>query len=312
VEEASKFASIASAIFALFHLTHENELQLNRRGNDMKRFYAPVLGLTLSSALALAAHAADIYPGGGAKNVPDYAPVQTWSGFYFGGNAGGLFINRDNNDHWYGGEEPAVPQYYSYGAWRDDGYFWRRRNNDDSFITGGIQAGFNWQGAGSPFVLGFEADVDFAHHVNYLASARGKLGYAWRSAMLYATGGGAWGEFRNNDGFGYTSYGFTGDSFYVYDRNRDVSLAGWVAGAGLDYKPGTSLPLIGGLLGPNVSIGVLGLYYSFDNNDRWWDVADGSRDWWRYGGRNNLEFWTVTARVNWTVGPYTSSAAPLK
>src|SRR5215468_3091353 len=93
-----------------------------------------LLGLTLSSAFAFPAYAADVYRGGAYKDGPAYAAVDTWSGFYGGVNAG---------------------------------YGWTANSGDlsPSGGFGGGQIGYNWQGAlglGSRWVLGIEADLQGA------------------------------------------------------------------------------------------------------------------------------------------------------
>jgi outer membrane immunogenic protein len=86
---------------------------------------------------------------------------------------------------------------------------------------GGGQIGWNWQGAGSPWVFGVEVDSAWANlkddvtaagtvfgvpvvanafsELNYFGTARMRLGYAFDRAMIYATGGLAWG--RNEIGW---------------------------------------------------------------------------------------------------------------
>ncbi len=63
-------------------------------------------------------------------------------------------------------------------------------NNDDksTFWLGGVHAGYNWQKDG-PLVLGIEGDVMFGDEVDYLASIRGRIGYAMGDVLLYGTGG---------------------------------------------------------------------------------------------------------------------------
>ena len=156
-----------------------------------------ILGLTFTSVVALAsANAADIYRGGGYKDGPGYVAVN-WSGFYAGVNAG--YGSSDNTDVL----SPA-------------GGF------------GGGQIGYNWQGMfGHPaLVLGVEADIqgadisdsayDNSSKMDWFGTVRGRLGYAFDRALIYATGGLAFGGV-NNDGFSETQ-------------------TGWVIGGGLEYK----------------------------------------------------------------------------
>jgi outer membrane immunogenic protein len=185
------------------------------------------LGYGLIGALALTAvtaqaNAADVYrrEEGGLKDAPpvDYLPPIMWGGFYIGANLGAAFDNLDDND---------------------------------TVLIGGGHLGYNWQGPRN-FVVGVEGDVDFADGLDYLATIRGRLGYAFGPTLAYATGGAA----------------FIGAD--------DLDDTGWVAGLGLEHK-----------LRENVSFGVEGLYYNFDDNNI--DDAD---------------FWTVRARLTYHLNGY--------
>src|SRR5712672_186759 len=105
-----------------------------------------IFGLTLTSALALAAfsaNAADMYrgePTGGYKDGPVYV-ANTWTGFYAGVNGG---------YGWNANSFATVPGFL--GDLNPSGGF------------GGGQIGYNWQGVlGHPaLVLGIEADLQGA------------------------------------------------------------------------------------------------------------------------------------------------------
>lgn len=177
----------------------------------MNKLYAGLLGLTLTSALALSANAADVYRGGLKDGpAPAYVPVATWTGFYSGFNAG------------YGDTANSGPLSPSGG------------------FAGG-QIGYNWQGLfglGSPWVLGVEADIQgsgisdsagfgatyLQNSLNWFGTVRGRLGYAFGPALLYGTGGFAWGEVESKGHVGAAGF--------------DVSetQTGYVLGAGLEYK----------------------------------------------------------------------------
>jgi outer membrane immunogenic protein len=167
----------------------------------LKHLRIALLGATFLIGAAGAASAADIYNKGGSyKDAPaEYMPAITWTGLYFGINAGAAF-NDDGNG-----------------------------SGDDTVFIGGVHLGYNWQ-RNSPLVLGVEGDVNFADDVDYLATIRGRLGYAAGNTLLYATGGVAFLQFNDDDD----------------------SLTGWVAGVGLEHK-----------LRQNVSLGVEALYYNF-------------------------------------------------
>lgn len=141
---------------------------------------------------------------------------------------------------------------------------------DDTAIAG-VQIGYNWQR--NNVVVGVEGDWSFLgdresefgleFEDNWLATIRGRLGVAAGPALIYATGGVA---------FLDTELTASGD---------DDTLVGWVAGAGIDYK-----------LRENVSLGLEGLYHSFED-----DASLGALD-------ADLErnFFTVRARLNYHFG----------
>jgi outer membrane immunogenic protein len=83
-------------------------------------------------------------------------------------------------------------------------------------------------------VFGIEADFQGAaisdkdafgdkSNMNWFGTARGRLGYAFGSALLYGTGGFAYGNVKNT---------FTGIGAFSASETQ----TGWVAGGGLEYK----------------------------------------------------------------------------
>ena len=138
-------------------------------------------------------------------------PAENWTGFYIGGQVG---------------------------------YQW---NADDQSVSadgvvGGGHAGFNWQFG--QWVLGAEGDFEgsgvkgdgtipatapvgpgtYSIDQNWQASLRGRLGWTWDRFMIYATGGGAWGNF---DAVATNTGG-------VSERWKDT-LSGWTVGAGAEW-----------------------------------------------------------------------------
>jgi outer membrane immunogenic protein len=188
---------------------------------SLKTLKTALIGATFLFSAAGAASAADIYNKGGGsyKDAPgEYLPAITWTGLYFGINAGASF-NDDGNG-----------------------------SGDDSVFIGGIHLGYNWQKHG-PLVLGIEGDIDFADDIDYLASIRGRVGYAAGPTLFYATGGVAF-------------LGFNGDD------SDDDGLTGWVAGGGIEHK-----------LRQNVSIGLEGLYYNFGDDKDFGGNGDDIDSW---------------------------------
>ncbi len=160
----------------------------------MKKLFAGLAGLTVASALAFSANAADLYAGGGGYK--DYAPAAVWSGFYFGGNLG-YGWGRKRPACLHGPSVLAIP---AFGGVSPAGWL------------GGVQGGYNWQGFGSPFVLGVETDIQastilgqgsdsngvaYKSRLQALGTVRGRAGYAMDRALVYFTGGLAYGSVDN-------------------------------------------------------------------------------------------------------------------
>ena len=132
-------------------------------------------------------------------------------------------------------------------------------DDDETTWLAGLHVGYNWQKP-SGFVWGLEGDVSFADDIDYLASIRGRLGYAAGATLFYATGG----------------WAFLGVEDYFGD---DETLNGWVAGLGIEHK-----------LRQNVSLGLEGLYYNFDEENNYGYSDD------------EADFWTVRARLTYHFG----------
>ncbi len=202
---------------------------LTQGGLIMKKIYAGLLGLTAASVLALSANAADMYAPGGYK---DYTPAAVWTGFYAGVNVGygwgpsgqlACDANCAGGNATFGGVSPA--------GW-----------------LGGGQLGYNWQGLGSPFVLGFETDIQastilgqgsdadgntYKSRLQALGTVRGRAGYAMDRALVYFTGGLAYGSIDNEANSGATPYA----------NNQNTIVTGYVLGGGLEYKVKRDLSL---------------------------------------------------------------------
>jgi outer membrane immunogenic protein len=163
------------------------------------------LALTLGVA---AAQAADL-----PRQMPAKAPVYveppfTWTGFYVGINGGGAFGRSSFG--------PAFPTAF---------------DTSGGLVGGTI--GYNWQF--NNFVFGLEGDAAWADirgnavcgagvtcsvRSDFLATVRGRLGYAFDRFMPYVTGGLAVGNIRT----GVTGFG-----------TNDVTNAGYALGAGVEY-----------------------------------------------------------------------------
>jgi outer membrane immunogenic protein len=143
----------------------------------MKRILLAIVAVTaLTSVSALAADLPARMPVKAALvNVP-----YNWTGTYIGLNLGGAF-----------------------GSFKGS-------SSNLTDVTGGGQIGYNWQASGSPWVFGLEADFSGSgqsrtervltasanESLPYFGTVRGRLGYAFDRAMVHATGGLAYQNFR--------------------------------------------------------------------------------------------------------------------
>lgn len=162
---------------------------------------------------ASSATAADI-PGRALPlpRAPTFVPFFTWTGFYFGLNAG-----------------------YAFGdsRWTNTLTGVTTGDFDTSGAMVGGTVGYNWQTGWA--VLGVEADVGWSGvkgstitncplgcetKNTWFGTGRGRIGYAFDRFMPYFTGGAAFGDIRA------TAAGFGGTTKTQF---------GWTAGAGIEY-----------------------------------------------------------------------------
>ncbi len=247
---------------------------------------ASVLGIQSASAADLTSYK-DTY-------VAPLAPI--WAGFYVGGHIGGVWNdngdNRARKRHCYDKktlefsavalEEPKEPREVvcpDPGPWEDMKRVEFNDDDDDVGLLGGVHVGYNWQEGAK--VIGVEGDISFGDKIDYLASLRGRLGYAMDSLLVYATAGVAFVGFEDKTiqadfGWGEKSFDISGDN--------DVGL---VVGGGAEVK-----------LDPNWSLGVEGLYYFFGDSE---DTL--SWNWYCYEKQlvheNDNDLFVVRARLTY-------------
>jgi outer membrane immunogenic protein len=179
------------------------------------RKYALALVAAFCAAPALAAE-------------PYAPPVYDWSGFYVGVHAGYGWADTD-----FDYEADANPGVIVPFEWESDG------------ALGGGQIGYNFQTGG--FVFGVEVDVsamDMSETVDFdalfgvgsdtviessfgwLATIRGRVGYAFDNFLIYGTGGYVTGEGESE---GTSTSGGVTTTF-----SEDSDFDGWTAGGGVE------------------------------------------------------------------------------
>ncbi|MFW6028126.1 MAG: outer membrane protein [bacterium] len=207
----------------------------------------------------------------------DFAPapapppfVPTWAGFYIGGHVGygeTKFDFRQDLDF-----------FDSTGAAVGSNTF--RSSVSPDGLVGGIQGGYNWQV--NSLVFGIEGDISFTDwgqgttvfdsdvdgvsglfgtdsavgtasgDFDFLASVRGRVGYAFDSVLVYGTGGVAWADADARATIVVDDAG----SETTATGKGDLDDIGAVAGAGLAWM----------VIPQTFSVGVEGLYYWFKDS----------------------------------------------
>jgi outer membrane immunogenic protein len=197
----------------------------------MKKF---LLGsVALAAMIAGPAMAADM-----PLKAPPPVVLYSWTGCYVGGHVGGKVGRADVN---YGTNVLAIAP--------------GTRTTDPIFMSGavgGAQVGCQYQFAGG-WLIGIEGDgswvnadgqgvetlfptfrVQVTEH--WMATARGRLGYAWDKWMFFVTGGGAWAgvETKNWN----TTPVFPGAIGAPPAAIQQNTLSGWTVGFGGEYALG--------------------------------------------------------------------------
>jgi outer membrane immunogenic protein len=205
----------------------------------MRRFNCAALAAVAVIGFASVACAADM-----PTKAPIAVPFFSWTGFYAGLNAG-YGWSSGNVD---------VTSLPSPAAFNQDPFSMTARAK--GFIGGG-QLGYNWQNG--VWVFGIEADIDYAHisgdglhnpnlvfggantfptsfttahqELNWLATIRGRVGYAMDRVLFYGTGGLAVGgvkvsAFADN---------FPGAPGLQFAGSDSTTKTGWTAGGGIEW-----------------------------------------------------------------------------
>jgi outer membrane immunogenic protein len=176
-----------------------------------KLIKAGVAGLALL-AIPLAAQAADVpikapyYKG--AQSVVSY---YNWTGFYAGVNAGYGF----GTSTWSAPAASIKPKGALFGGTL--GYNWQ-----SGAIVYGVEGDFDWSGVKGS--VGCPVGIATCETSNtWLATFRGRVGYAFDRWLPYITAGGAYGNVKATETIGGASLSASSAQF------------GWTFGAGLEY-----------------------------------------------------------------------------
>jgi outer membrane immunogenic protein len=193
-----------------------------------KFLLASVGAIALTGSVAIAADLPSRAP------PPVYLPpppIFTWTGIYIGGQVGYAWGTGANN---FSGFLPDGTVIATSAGGTPNG------------VIGGANVGFNYQI--NQWVLGLEGTVDgtslsntavaafpdgstLAAHTtaDIQGSIRGRLGIAWDRALIYATGGVAFGGFNTN-----VVLSDPHDGIFV-NGSRSNTRVGWTVGGGIQY-----------------------------------------------------------------------------
>ena len=180
------------------------------------------------------------------------APAVNWTGFYIGGNLGGVVNQTSGTSDFL--DPSAAP----------GGNVNPQSNSfSNSHFIGGVQAGYNWQFA-PRWVAGIEADWDWTHAgydfcrqtdtasvacannafgfesvsstTDWLATVRARLGVTVADVLLYATGGVAFGHIETTLVQNCVPAGCGNSGIArVTSVTSGTDRTGWVAGLGAEY-----------------------------------------------------------------------------
>ena len=221
-----------------------------------------LLAGTAGLALVGAATAADL-PRRMAPPMLPPVPVFTWTGAYFGINAGYIASDRAVVN------TVAVTPVGA-GALASGAVPTSRNLNTDGF-TGGGQVGYNYQ-VGN-FVLGVEADAAYTdmdrtvgfvgtggvttfhrQSLDYLGTVRGRVGLAFDRVLVYGTGGFAYGDVS------YRTATLSPAGAVLAGGARSGLETGWAAGGGIEYALPTD-SFLNFFRSSAVTLKAEGLYY---------------------------------------------------
>lgn len=223
----------------------------------MPRTYLKAAFCTALAAAAVggAASAADL-PSRTAPPVYAVAPLYTWTGFYVGTLSGYSFggtqniLTRGNNN----GAGGLTDTQLNVAQGRRPARINASRDDFTSFGGGG---GYDYQfSPGSGFVVGLAADAtlmdlgrrrayaspaqaanafipdvsSFRQQLDYLATVRGRIGYAFDRVLVYGTGGLAFGDVFYRSSF----YRNTDGALAYLGRYSDTA-TGYTYGGGAEY-----------------------------------------------------------------------------
>lgn len=257
-------------------------------GNSESDFF------TVRGRLSFHMNAADTGADGtGYASAP--APVANWGGFYVGGHVGGAWGTSDDSisDVSLGNGQDGADGVNGGGGGGGGGAISFAELGGGTDFIGGVHAGYNWQNGN--IVYGAEADASFgtSETRDYLASIRGRVGWAHDAFLLYGTAGVA---FTGGEQFGAVFAGHGSDGADGVDGgaggaggealalSKDDDQVGFVVGAGVEAK-----------VTERVNLGLEGLYYGFSSESV--DAGNGGGAGRVFSGESDADALVLRSKV---------------
>ncbi|GEP01050.1 outer membrane protein [Methylobacterium haplocladii] len=292
-----------------------------------------LLASSVLAGMTVVASAADLPRRVAAPPIFTPVPVFTWTGFYAGFNAGYGFGTQDTQQATVIGIPANGLLVNAAGAPATGAVAFGNSNRTDGFVGGG-QIGYNYQFTpGSGFVIGVEADAQYADFgrdrnraafstgtapgagvtffnpnglsgLDYFGTVRGRLGYAFDRTLVYGTGG-----------FAYGAGG--GREFGLPDSSTSDFQTGYAVGGGIEYALPTE-SFLNVFKSSAVTLKLEGLYVNLDrggnrNTGAFAVGANGAVASLAGGNgvllsgavrRQDTEFAVVRAGINYKFGSY--------
>ena len=199
----------------------------------MLRIFSAAIVLIVTAGGAVAADIA--VPAPVPFVAPVYAPIYNWGGVYIGVNGGygfgsSTWTDANNpvgnsgsfnvNGGLIGGTAGANFQAESWVFGVEGDFDWQslKGSSSSAFCTGVAGANIPNPLPPPPSLPSGPAGANCTTQSSWLATIRGRVGFAWNQVLLYGTAGGAWTSMKTSLISGQSSNAF-----------------GWTAGAGIEY-----------------------------------------------------------------------------
>jgi outer membrane immunogenic protein len=219
-----------------------------------------LVSLAILAAMPVAAASAADMPLK-APPAPVVATVFSWTGFYFGAEAGWGDHRADStrlvgNSQFLTGTEDVVDR--SGGLFGFD----VGANYQFNWVVVGVEGDFQWsliqgthiQFANTAGAMATNNRTLESRDTDWIDTVTGRLGVAWDRWMLYAKGGGAWRGVNKDNASNSTFNGVTGALISSTSVSSSTE-TGYVVGAGVEWAPSEM-----------VSVKLEGDWYNFGNN----------------------------------------------